>query len=61
MLQDVLNDKKNALQIIVMAEAFYRYNFKDATTVQNTPIVAPFDIPSNIKRTYILIGIATNV
>lgn len=33
MLQDVLNDKKNALQIIVMAEAFYRYNFKDATTV----------------------------
>lgn len=33
MLQDVLNDKKNAQQIIVMAEAFYRYKFKDATTV----------------------------
>lgn len=41
--------------------AFCRYNFKDATTVWNTPIVAPFDIPSNAKRTYDLIGNATNV
>lgn len=41
--------------------AFCRYNFKDATTVWNTAIVAPFDIPSNAKRTYVLIGNATNV
>lgn len=26
-----------------------------------TPITAPFDIPSNAKRTYILTGNATNV
>ncbi len=41
--------------------AFCRYNFKDATTVWNTAIVASFDIPSNAKRTYVLIGNATNV
>ena len=41
--------------------AFCRYNFKDATTVWETPITAPFDIPSNAKRTYILTGNATNV
>ncbi len=38
-----------------------KYNFKEGKSMWGTNIVAPFDVPSNVKKSYTFLGSTTNI